>query len=240
MRPAVRRGLVLVFSIVALAGCNSSFGQKQGATKQSHGMADLWRGSVMAALIVGALVLSLIIWCLLRYRRRGRDDIPSQRQYHLPLEIVYTAIPIVIVLTLFGFSWAVQNDVDALSAHPDVTVEVSGFQWQWRFHYPDDAITIVGLPDRRPTMVVPVGETVRIVLTSTDVAHSFYIPDFLFKRDAIPGITNRFDLTVDKPGTYFGQCAEFCGLNHAHMTFQVRAVSPVEYRDWVAQMQRTP
>jgi cytochrome c oxidase subunit 2 len=169
----------------------------------------------------------------LRYRRRGRDDIPGQRQYHLGLEILYTAIPIVIVLVLFGFSYAVQDDVDALAAHPDVTVDVRGFQWQWQFHYRSEDVTVTGVPDQRPVLVLPVGETVRLVLTSRDVVHSFYVPGFLFKRDAIPGMTNRFDIEVQKEGVYRGYCAEFCGLDHARMTFEVRAVTKAEFDDWV-------
>jgi len=223
-----------VAAALALAGCDSTFGQHSPATKQAGSMSDLWRGSVMAALFVGAIVLSLIIFTVLRYRRRGRDDVPSQRQYIVPLEIVYTVIPIVIVLVLFGFSWVVQDKVDALSDNPDVTIDVQGFQWQWQFHYRDEDVTVTGVPDRRPVMVLPVGETVRLVLTSRDVIHSFYVPSFLFKRDVIPTIKNQFDLYVEKAGTYRGYCAEFCGLSHARMTFTVRAVSKAEYADWVA------
>jgi cytochrome c oxidase subunit 2 len=225
---------VVAIAALALAGCSSTFGQHSPATKQGRSMSDLWRGSVMTALVVGAIVLSLIIFTVLRYRRRGRDDVPNQRQYIIPLEIVYTIIPIVIVLVLFGFSWVVQDNVDALSKHPDVTIEVQGFQWQWQFHYRDEGVTVTGLPDHRPVMVLPVNETVRLVLTSRDVNHSFYVPDFLFKRDVIPTIDNQFEIKVEKAGTYRGFCAEFCGLSHARMTFTVRAVSKAEYAGWVA------
>jgi cytochrome c oxidase subunit 2 len=236
MRARARRLLPasLVVALLALSGCDSTFGQKRGSTDQSRGMSDLWRGSMMAAIVVGAIVVSLVIWCVLRYRHRPRDGVPSQRQYNVPLEITYTAIPIVIVLVLFGFSWTVQNDVDALSTHPAVTVEVKGFQWQWQFRYRDEDVTVTGLPDRTPVMTLPVHRTVRFVLTSRDVIHSFYVPDFLFKRDVIPGVRNQFDITIDKPGMYRGYCAEFCGLDHARMTFAVRALAPTDYRAWIA------
>jgi cytochrome c oxidase subunit 2 len=239
MRARARRLLPasLVLALLALTGCDSTFGQKSGSTEQSRGMSDLWRGGMMAAIVVGAIVVSLIIWCVLRYRHRPRDGVPSQRQYNVPLEITYTAIPIVIVLVLFGFSWSVQNDVDALSSRPAVTVEVRGFQWQWQFHYRDDDVTVTGLPDRTPVMTLPVHRTVRFVLTSRDVIHSFYVPDFLFKRDVIPGVKNQFDITIDKAGMYRGYCAEFCGLDHARMTFAVRALAPAEYRAWIAREQ---
>jgi len=219
------------------AGCSSTFGQHRPVTEQGRSMSDLWRGGVMTALVVGGIVLSLILFVVFRYRRRGRDDVPTQRQYMVPIEIVYTALPIMIVLVLFGFSWAVQDHVDALSADPALTVDVKGFQWQWQFHYPKEGITVTGVPDHRAVMVLPVHETVRIVLRSDDVAHSFYVPKFLFKRDVIPGLTNRFDIRVDDIGTYQGYCAEFCGLDHARMTFTVRAVSRADYDAWVAREQ---
>ena len=159
--------------MLSLTACDTTFVQKSGATKQSHGMAALWRGGVIAAIIVGTLVVSLTLWCVLRYRRRGHDDLPSQRQYVVPLEIAYTAIPVLIVLVFFGFSWAVQDNVDALKARPDLTVDVQGFQWQWRFSYPEEHVTVVGVPDRTPVMVLPAGRTARLRLVSRDVIHSF-------------------------------------------------------------------
>ena len=125
---------------------------------------------------------------------------PSQRQYIIPLEIVYTVIPIVIVLVLFGFSYDGAERRRRLSANPDVTIDVQGFQWQWQFHYRDEDVTVTGVPDRTPVMVLPVDETIRLVLTSRDVIHSFYVPDFLFKRDVIPGVKNQFDLDDREAG----------------------------------------
>jgi cytochrome c oxidase subunit 2 len=236
--PAFRRARCVAAIVVAavLAGCGD-LGEPKGATEQSGWMGDLWRGSVIAALIVGAFVVSLIIWCVLRYRHRAADPLPTQRQYHVPLEVVYTSLPILIVLTLFVISYSVQNRVDALSSRPIETIEVTGFQWQWQFHYPANGITITGAPNRTPELVVPTGGPVRFVLTSRDVIHSFYVPHFLFKRDVIPGVKNRFDITVQTPGRYKGYCAEFCGLDHARMTFSVRALRRAEYRRWVAQQQ---
>jgi len=239
MRASARRLAVPCLVVLALTACDATFGQKSGATKQSHGMSDLWRGGVIAAIVVGTLVVSLTLWCVLRYRRRGRDDLPSQRQYVVPLEIAYTAIPVLIVLVFLGFSWAVQDNVDALKARPDLTVDVQGFQWQWRFAYPEEHVTVVGLPDRTPVMVLPAGRTARLRLVSRDVIHSFYVPSFLFKRDVVPGLKNQFDVTPDKTGTYRGYCAEFCGLDHARMTFAVKVVSPTEFRAWVARHRET-
>jgi cytochrome c oxidase subunit 2 len=114
---------------------------------------------------------------------------------------------------------------------------VTAFRWQWRFVYPDAGVTVTGAPDEPAEMVVPVGEPIRIVLSSADVNHAFYVPQFLFKRDAIPGRTTEFDVTVAEPGTYRGQCAEFCGVFHDRMLLSVRAVTRAEFDQWIAARQ---
>ena len=230
-----RRSILLLVAPVALAGCGLvDNAGNSGHSEQGRRTFDLWQGSVIAALIVGGIVWGLILWAVVRYRRRS-DDIPSQRQYILPIEIIYTVTPVLIVVVLFVVAYNVQRDVDALSADPDVVIDVDGFQWQWQFHYVDEDITVTGLPDKLPVMVLPVGETVRLRLRSRDVIHSFYVPDFLYKRDVIPGVDNDIDVDVTDEGTYTGRCAEFCGLDHAKMTFEVEAVSPAEFREWVAE-----
>ena len=186
------RRAALALGAFGLAGC--SLGVEEGATRQGREIFGLWQGSVFAALVVGGLVWGLIVFAVFRYRRRD-DRIPTQRQYLIKLEIVYTLIPIVIVAVIFAFSYRTQNEVDALSPDPDVVVEVLGFQWQWQFHYRGTDVRITGTPERDPQLVLPVDRTARMVVTSRDVIHSFYVPDFLFKRDVIPGIKNQFDLT---------------------------------------------
>src|SRR4029079_2919458 len=143
------------------------------------------------------------------------------RQYAVPIEVLYTAVPILIVAVLFGLSWRTQDEVDALDGKPAAVIDVLGFQWQWQFKYRGDDVTVTGLPGRPPTMVLPVRETVRLHLDSRDVIHSFYVPHFLYKRDAIPGVNNVVDIDVTDPGTYKGYCAEFCGLDHARTQFNI-------------------
>ncbi len=225
------RRAALALGAFGLAGC--SLGVEKGATRQGREIFGLWQGSVFAALVVGGLVWGLIVFAVFRYRRRD-DRIPTQRQYLIKLEIAYTLIPIVIVAVIFAFAYRTQNEVDALSPDPDVVVEVLGFQWQWQFHYRGTDVSITGTPDREPQLVLPVDRTARMVVTSRDVVHSFYVPDFRFKRDLIPGITNRFDLHPEREGTYVGRCAEFCGLEHARMDFSVKVVSPAEFESWLA------
>jgi cytochrome c oxidase subunit 2 len=230
------RRAALALAVVVLSGCSLEFGGGRGATRQGRDIFGLWQGSVIVAIFVGGLVWGLILYAILRYRRRN-DDLPTQTQYFVKLEILYTVVPVIIVAILFAFSYRTQNEVDALTDDPAVTIDVRGFQWQWQFRYRDDDITVTGLPGQEPTMVLPLDRTTRLVLTSPDVIHSFYVPRFLFKRDVIPGVTNRVDLTPEEVGTYTGRCAEFCGLDHAKMTFTVRVVSMADYNAWVAEQQ---
>jgi cytochrome c oxidase subunit 2 len=112
-------------------------------------------------------------------------------------------------------------------------IGVTGFQWGWSFRYAQGR-TVTGTSRRIPTLVVPTGEVVLFTGRSRDVVHSFWIPEVRFKRDVFPGFSNRFDLVFDHPGSFAGRCAEFCGLDHAGMDFVVRAVSPAEFRAWLA------
>jgi cytochrome c oxidase subunit II len=230
------RRVAPVLAVMVLSGCSLEFGGGRGATRQGRDIFGLWQGSVIVAIFVGGLVWGLILFAILRYRRRN-DDLPTQTQYILKLELLYTVVPVIIVAVLFAFSYRAQTDVDALTGDPTVTIDVKGFQWQWQFHYRDDDITVTGLPDSEPTMVLPADRTARLILTSPDVIHSFYVPGFLFKRDVIPGVTNKIDITPQDKGTYSGKCAEFCGLDHAKMTFTVKVVSMADYQAWVTEQQ---
>ena len=138
------------------------------------------------------------------------------------------------VLVLFYFSVVTENSVDAVPAS-NVQVNVTAFQWGWRFSYPGHNVTVIGQELQNPTMVVPVGENVHIVLRSSDVIHGFYVPEFNFSRYALPGVTNQFSFNVNHAGTFRGQCSQLCGLYHSLMIFQVKAVSPSAYEAWLAQ-----
>jgi cytochrome c oxidase subunit 2 len=128
----------------------------------------------------------------------------------------------------------VLDDVQRRSNQP-LELEVEAFRWGWRFAYPAEGVVLEGVLDPGPQAVVPVGRPVQVTLTSNDVIHSFYVPKFLYKRDAIPGRTQVFELTVEREGLYTGQCAEFCGLFHARMPFSIRAVSEADFEDWLAE-----
>ena len=240
---APRRGtvqrLIAALPLLLFAACR--FGAPRGATTQGQDIGRLYQVLFYTAIPVAVIVYGLIFWSIIRYRRgRGDPDrMPKQFRYHIPLEILYTVIPIAIVLGLFVVTYNVEKKVDRVTAKPAVFVRVTAFQWQWRFDYPDYGISMVGTPTRNPQLVLPVGQTAEIRLLSADVNHAFFVPDFLFKRDAIPGFPNTFDLRVDRAGVYRGECAEFCGVNHADMNFTIRALSQSQFRTWLQQHRGT-
>ncbi|TMF36043.1 MAG: cytochrome c oxidase subunit II [Chloroflexi bacterium] len=215
----------------AVAGCLPA-----PVTAQARATSTLWTQFVIAAAVVGAIVWGLITVAIVRYRRRPADagSIPPQIVDSRNLEIAWTVLPILTILGLFGLTLVALGQVDARAVSPRVTVDVTAYRWQWRFDYEGTAVSVAGGPDQPAEMVVPVGEPVHIVLTSVDVAHSFFVPAFLFKRDAIPGHPNEFDVTIDEPGVYAGQCAEFCGVFHDRMTLRVRAVPRDVFDTWLA------
>jgi len=235
-----RTAALVLAGIMVLAGC----GSYPGVTEQSKHVYNLYNLLFVVAAIIFVLVEGAILWAAFRYRRTD-DQLPPQFHGNNMLEIAWTVVPLLIVATLFWLSWQVLQKVDAQSKNPDVTVNVTGFQWQWQFTFqgekvrveegqPPQDLTLRGTIARPPTIYLPVGQKVHFNLQARDVIHAFYIPQFLFKRDAIPGRTNSFEVTIDKPGSYPGQCAQFCGLQHNAMHFTVKAVSVAEYRAWIA------
>ncbi|MEP6807504.1 MAG: cytochrome c oxidase subunit II [Chloroflexota bacterium] len=195
-------------------------------------------------LVMGAIVFvaveGFIVYSIVRYRRRD-DRLPTQIHGNNLVEVIWTAIPTVIVLILFVLSTLTLNAVSEPAKHPGVTIEVDGFQWQWTFHYldgdadPKNDVSVTGPP---AIMGVPVGEPIKLILVSKDVIHSFYVPAFLVKRDVVPlpagKPNNELEFTVTDVGTYAGQCAEFCGDLHARMTFSVKAMSRPDFDKWLA------
>ncbi|MDQ3945184.1 MAG: cytochrome c oxidase subunit II [Actinomycetota bacterium] len=222
---------------VTATGCSNRIGMPEPGTQEGDRIIDLWRVLFFTAAAVGGLVLVLLTWCLLRYRHRGHpdddNDLPSQRRGNVPLEVVYTLVPLVIVVVIFILSVR----TDPATARNDkggrpLAVDVTAFRWQWRFDYPAQGVSVVGGPEDSPDLVLPTGRPVRLRVRSPDVIHSFFVPGFLGKMDVVPGLDNEFDLHPTRPGRYQGYCAEFCGLDHARMTFAVRVVPPDEFTRW--------
>ncbi len=224
---------LVVVAVLAAGGC-----APEPATDEATAVKGLYEIFGVIAGGVFVLVVGLLAWVTLRYRaRQGDEELPKQTRGNVKLEIVWFAIPQVIVVVLFVLSMIAQNEVTAQVEDPDVTIETTAFQWGWRFDYAELGIRVVGTAQDPPELVVPVERDLRFVLLASDVDHNFYVPRFLIKRDVIPGKVNQLEFSIDEPGTYDGLCAEFCGLLHDRMTFTVRAVSPESFEEWVEQEQ---
>jgi cytochrome c oxidase subunit II len=203
-------------------------------TDQAEDIDRIWNGFLAIAVGVAVLVVVLLAYVVIRHRRRS-DALPRQVHEHNVIELIYTAVPLAIVIGLFAVTFVSVRAIDDLDDDPDLVVEVTGFQWQWQFDYPGSGARVVGSDEVIPELVLPAGQKVRFDLTSIDVIHSFWIPGFRFKRDMFPGEITSFQVDVDEhtgffPGT--GVCAEFCGLDHHKMQFSVRIVTAEEFTAW--------
>jgi cytochrome c oxidase subunit 2 len=242
-------------SAAALSGCasdelegNASTGWLPPAvTEGGETVTSLWIGAWIAAIAVGALVIGLIVWCAIAYRRTKDDnELPVQLRYNIPIEILYTIVPIFMVIVLFFYTARDETSLLDTSKPADLTVNVVGKQWSWDFNYLEDDVHEVGAQailtgkpgaqETAPTLYLPVGERIEFVLTSRDVIHSFWVPAFLQKMDMLPGRVNRFQVVPTQEGTFRGKCAELCGTYHSQMLFNVKVVPRSEYDAHVAEL----
>jgi cytochrome c oxidase subunit 2 len=264
-RPQRRAALLLLAAAAALlvTGC-SDFDIRtafppDAASSQGQATRNIYDIVFLIGAAVFVLVEGLILFAVLRYRRRKSDtELPPQIHGNNKLEIVWTAIPIAIVLALFVLSWQTLNTIDARKADPPVRIGVVAYQWQWQFVYaPPDirwedcgapqnkgkCVTVIGVGppngDRTnwtpPQMHVPVDETVELQMHAVDVIHSFYVPAFLYQRDITPRKDQVIQFLADREGTYRGQCTQFCGLKHQEMEFEVVVESRDAFNAWLQQ-----
>lgn len=243
--------LVTAFSLltVSVALAYDPTGQPPGVTEEADTMHKLYIGVTLLALAVFIAVEAALVFMIFRFRKKD-DELPPQIHGNNALEILWTAIPMIIVIGLFVASFVVLLDVEKDADDADLTVEITGFQFQWSADYhvndlgrgesdqdSEEVINITGKAgvEGEPTFIIPVGEPVEFKLASPDVIHSFYVTDFLYKLDVIPGRDNRFTVTAKETGTFDGQCAELCGLNHSLMRFKIKVVAREEFDAWVAE-----
>ncbi|WP_028663226.1 aa3-type cytochrome oxidase subunit II [Saccharomonospora halophila] len=255
--PRTRRGRVgktaALAGLVAVTatGCSGEeilrFGWPEGVTPEAEAMQQLWTWTVVAALVVGAIVWGLIFWTSAFHRKKKGDTaeaLPRQFQYNVPLELFVVVVPVIMVCVLFFFTAVTESSVLAEEDEPDVEVDVTAFQWNWEFAYPDtttpggEPVNTVGTSSEIPLLVLPTDRTIEYNLRSTDVIHSFWVPAFHFKRDVLPhpeknNQDNTFQNTIDREGAFVGRCAELCGSYHAMMNFEVRALSPDKYDRYI-------
>jgi cytochrome c oxidase subunit II len=292
--------LVATLGVLAftLSGCSwveaVALGWPEGITPQAHVNRQLWIGSVIAAAVIGVIVYGLIFWSSAFHRKKKDDtDFPRQFGYNMPLELVLTVVPFLIVAVLFYFTVVVQEKLQHLEKDPEVVIDITAFQWNWKFGYQrvafkdgrfnyqgaDDAkkkamtskpegkdrhgeelvgpihgeniedrsylnydkVEILGTSTEIPVLVLPAHKRIEFIQASADVVHTWWVPEFLFKRDVIPHPKENNSLNVwqveeiTRTGAFVGHCAEFCGTYHAMMNFEVRVVEP---NDFVAFLQQ--
>jgi len=214
-------------------------------------VAGLWVNSWIVLLVVGLVTWGLMLWAAIAYRRRrGQTGLPVQLRYNMPIEIFYTVVPLILVVGFFAFTARDQDILETQYEDPDVSITAYGKQWAWDFQYNgededgSDAVWTMGVQavpegdgtvdqDALPTLYLPVDKTVQIELQSRDVAHSFWVIDFLYKKDMYIGRDNYWSFTPTREGTYAGKCAELCGEYHSAMLFNVKVVSETEYEDYL-------
>lgn len=239
---------------LALAGCTPAQQRgflpegSEGATNHTESITALWVNSWIVLLIVGVIVWGLVLWATIAYRRRkGETGLPVQLRYNMPIETFFTAVPVILILGFFAFTAQVQQQIEERDPAPENIVEVFGKRWAWDFNYISDDAHFQGVQVQTegdgspvagtmPVLYLPVNKSTEIRLESRDVIHSFWIVEYLYKKDMIPGQTNYMTITPTKVGTFLGKCAELCGQYHSKMLFEVRVVEQAEYDAYIASL----
>ncbi len=251
--------LVSLFVLFPLAAqAEWGLNLRQGATEISQKVYDLHMFTLWIMVAIGIVVFGLIFWSIF-YHRKSRGVKPAKFSHSTTVEIIWTAIPIIIIIAL-----AVPATKLLIAMHDtsgsQVTLKATGHQWKWQYDYLDEGLTLFSNLDEKSQeirqlksglnpqdhenylldvdqpIVLPINTKVRILTTSNDVNHAWWVPDLGWKRDAIPGFTNDNWAIIEKEGTYRGQCAELCGKDHGFMPIVVKAVPMDEYKIWVAEM----
>ncbi|HEX8232034.1 MAG TPA: cytochrome c oxidase subunit II [Caulobacteraceae bacterium] len=224
-------------------------GLQPGASELRHSAAFFHDGILMPVITAICLfVAGLLLYCVVRFNKRSNPT-PARWSHNTPIEILWTTVPVLILMFFAVFSFRLLYAFHDMP-RPDVTVKVTGYQWYWGYEYPDQKVpefTAVLLPEDKAhaagmpyrlaateAMVVPVGKVVRVLVTGADVIHSWSIPAFGVKVDAVPGRVNQTWFRAERPGLYYGSCYELCGVDHAFMPIMLRAVSQPEFNAWVA------
>jgi cytochrome c oxidase subunit 2 len=234
-RVATRRRRPWVVAIIGcvvllfLAGCSlddvpNQIAIPDPASDSGDRIFHLWQATWVALWAIGLFTWVLILGSAFWFRRRSDDHVPKQTRYNLPIEVMYTVTPLIVIL---AFAWPTIRDsniITEVKGDPDQTVNVIGYQWEWGFNYTDENVYSTGTPADPPVLYLPVDQKVQFVLTSPDVIHSFWVPAFLFKMDVVPGRANTFEVMPNVEGRYRGECAELCGTYHSQMLFWVEVV----------------
>lgn len=241
---------VAIATALTLSGCTDQelkgfLPSDADTTNMTSRVIGLWSTSWIVLLAVGVITWGLIIWAAITYRRRqGDTGLPAQLRYNMPIETFFTIVPLILIIGFFAFTARDDAAIEQVNPDPDYTIQVFGKRWAWDFNYVTDGVYESGIqaqendsnvvdPESLPVLYLPVGKTIEFDLQARDVNHSFWIVDFLYKKDMIAGQTNHWYVTPEKEGTYRGKCAELCGEYHSLMLFTVKVVSQQEYDAYI-------
>jgi cytochrome c oxidase subunit 2 len=237
-----RVAALIVPALLLLSGCSfdlknvSGMGFPKGVSSVNDISLSLWQGAWIAAGVVGVFTFILIIWPAVFHRANAsKGEFPKQTQYNVPVEILYTVIPFIIVAVLFYFTAVKENKIIDKTTPVKHEISVEGIQWSWQFGYPEagEKAVATGTPANPPTLYLPKGESVRFTITSNDVVHGFWIPAFMIQMQNLPGETNHLQFTANKLGEFPGRCNILCGRNHSQMIFKVKVVTPEQYQNYL-------
>lgn len=219
------------------------------ATQVMRDIQDFHNFLLPIIVVISVFVLALLLWVMVRYNRRANPT-PKKFTHNMTVEVIWTIVPVLILVAIAWRSFPLIYEQERIPAEAEITLKVTGNSWFWNFEYPDQSVAIAAnmLPEEdaraqgRPyllatdePLLVPVNTTVRVLVTSNDVIHSFAVPSFGIKEDAIQGRVNETWFRADREGTYYGQCSELCGIRHAFMPVEIRVVSREAWEAWVAQ-----
>jgi cytochrome c oxidase subunit 2 len=246
--------LALLTFDVALASLPEPYqlGFQEPASDRMERIDDFHDALLVIITIITAFVLALLVWVMIRYNSSS-NPIPSKNSHNTLVEVIWTVLPVIILVGIAIPSFRLLYYLDELPKEgADLTIKAIGNQWNWTYEYPDQGnftftANLVADADLKPgqprlltadnPLVVPVGKTVRVLTTATDVIHSFALPSFGVKIDAVPGRTNETWFHALKEGVFYGQCSELCGSRHAYMPIELHVVSEQEFNRWIAEAQ---
>lgn len=228
---------------------NWEMGFQEAATPVAERIHDFHFLLLVIISAITAFVTLLLAYVMLRFNRRANPT-PSTTSHNVPLEIIWTIVPVLILIVIVIPSMKLLYYSDR-TTDPEMTLKVTGYQWYWGYEYPDyDGINFMSYPIKDEDLdtskgdvrllstdnavVLPVDTNIQVLITAGDVLHSWAVPAFGVKTDAVPGRTNETWIRITKPGTYYGQCSEICGQGHAYMPIEIHAVSKEEFKRWIA------
>jgi cytochrome c oxidase subunit 2 len=226
----------------------TQLGLRQPASSQMERIYEFHNLLLWIIIPIVIFVTGLLVWVAIRYRAKANPE-PSKTTHHVALEILWTAIPVIILIIIAIPSFKMLYYLDRVE-EPEMTLKVTGYQWYWGYEYQDhEGISFLSYPipeeeideskgQRRllstdNKVVLPIDTNIQILITSADVIHAFTIPEFGFKKDAVPGRLNETWVRIEKPGIYYGQCSQICGVNHAYMPIEIEAVTKEEFEQWL-------